>query len=58
MDYAGGSIVHAQGGVAALVAVYFLGPRVGRFNDKGNPVGLHSVEVSVFDLPDTPVRSP
>ena len=36
--------MHAQGGVAALVAVYMLGPRLGRFNAKGQVVGLHSIE--------------
>ena len=31
-DYAGGSNVHAVGGIAALIACIFIGPRIGRFD--------------------------
>ena len=32
-DYAGGSNVHAVGGMTALVGCIFIGPRIGRFDD-------------------------
>ena len=34
MDYAGSAVVHVTGGLAALVACWFVGPRVGRFNGR------------------------
>lgn len=34
IDFAGSSVVHSVGGWVSLVAVIFLGPRIGRFPDK------------------------
>ena len=39
-DFAGSTIVHSVGGWAALVGVLFVGPRMGRYDDKGNPIPL------------------
>ncbi|WP_378187384.1 ammonium transporter [Aquimarina sp. W85] len=37
-DFAGSTLVHSVGGWAALIAVYFLGPRLGKFNEQGKPL--------------------
>lgn len=36
VDYAGGTVVHALGGWAALVAIIMIGPRTDRFNANGD----------------------
>ena len=39
-DFAGAMIVHGCGGAAALAGVILLGPRLGRFNEKGELANL------------------
>ena len=36
-DFAGSTLVHSVGGWAALIVVYFLGSRIGKFNSDGSP---------------------
>jgi ammonium transporter, Amt family len=36
-DFAGGSVVHEVGGACALAAIIVVGPRCGRFDEKGQP---------------------
>jgi ammonium transporter, Amt family len=44
-DFAGSTIVHSVGGWAALIAVYLLGPRIGKYNEDGsaNAITGHSM---------------
>lgn len=35
-DFAGGTVVHLVGGTVALVGVWIVGPRIGRFDSEGN----------------------
>ncbi len=39
-DFAGSIVVHAVGGWIALAAVLQLGPRIGRYDSSGRPVGI------------------
>jgi len=54
-DFAGSAVVHAFGGFAALACVLILGPRKGKYDDKGNvkPIPGHNMPfaaVGVFLL--------
>ncbi len=39
-DFAGSAAVHAMGGFAALAAAIVLGPRIGKYDQNGNPVAI------------------
>ncbi len=47
-DFAGSTLVHSVGGWAALIAVYFLGARVGKFGSDGKPKAIpgHNIPVA------------
>jgi Amt family ammonium transporter len=40
VDFAGSSVVHMVGGVAALAGAIVLGPRLGKFTKEGKPVAM------------------
>ena len=39
-DFAGSTLVHSVGGWGALVVIYFLGARKGKFDTNGNPLAI------------------
>lgn len=51
VDYAGSSIVHLQGALAALAGTLILGPRLGKFrNGKAVPIPGHSMPLMVLGV--------
>jgi len=49
VDYAGSGVVHLQGGALALILSIMLGPRIGKFDEKGRvrPIPAHSIPLVV-----------
>ncbi|HXI55346.1 MAG TPA: ammonium transporter [Polyangia bacterium] len=50
VDFAGSSVVHLAGGVAALVGAKLLGPRIGKYDATGNPrpIPAHNMAMGVL----------
>merc|ERR1712233_106795 len=48
MDYAGSGVVHLLGAGCSLTGCYFMGPRRGRFNKRGEPLEMpgHSIPLA------------
>jgi Amt family ammonium transporter len=49
LDFAGSSVVHMTGGVAALVGAKLLGPRLGKYKADGTPVAIpgHHIPMAI-----------
>lgn len=50
IDFAGSTIVHSVGGWTALVGVFFLGPRLGKYGADGKPRAIpgHSIPFAIL----------
>ncbi len=51
-DFAGSTLVHMTGGTAALVTVWILGPRIGKYAKDGTPRAIpgHSIPLAIFGV--------
>ncbi|MEO8481349.1 MAG: ammonium transporter [Acidobacteriota bacterium] len=49
VDFAGSSVVHMVGGVAALAGAIVIGPRIGKYDKQGNPVAMpgHHIPMAI-----------
>ena len=51
-DFAGSTVVHLSGAMAALAGTLLLGPRLGKYDDDGNPVTIpgHNMPLAVLGV--------
>ena len=51
-DFAGSTVVHLSGAMAALAGTLLLGPRLGKYDDDGRPVTIpgHNMPLAVLGV--------
>ncbi|HZY65901.1 MAG TPA: ammonium transporter [Rubrobacteraceae bacterium] len=51
-DFAGSTVVHLSGAMAALAGTLILGPRIGKYDDEGNPqtIAGHNMPLAVLGV--------
>jgi Amt family ammonium transporter len=51
-DFAGSGVVHMTGGIAALMGALFLGPRIGKYDENGNPRAIpgHNIPFAILGV--------
>lgn len=50
VDFAGSTVVHSFGAWIGLVGAIMLGPRIGRFDENGNPVKIHESSIQLTTI--------
>src|SRR4028119_762333 len=50
-DFAGSTVVHLSGAMAALAGTLLLGPRLGKYDDEGRPVNIPGHNIPLAALP-------
>ena len=49
-DFAGSGVVHSVGGISALAVAILMGPRLGKFDRKGNPKAIPGHDITIVLL--------
>lgn len=51
-DYAGSAVVHMAGGITALIGAYFVGPRIGKYDENARPRPLlgHNITMAALGI--------
>ena len=50
IDFAGSTVVHVIGGMVGLIGTIYLGPRIGRFDECGNPTKIAPYNLTLATL--------
>ena len=50
VDFAGSTVVHSVGAWIGLVGAFMLGPRIGRYDENGNPVKIHESSLQIATI--------